>query len=624
MPPHAKKKKNISSTNQHNDKTNTHSHAQTRSGVAASKATTSQPVAPTTGYTEDDYNLKTANGENLQCTRTSLPCTHKNIDPAEPDRPRPRRSSAEVQAEKVVGGKEEAKEDERNTGKGGRIGEAEVYATPKETENEGYGSEVNLGGERDINTPSDSAEFIDVDNVSEDSSSEGIVKLKPKAKQKPGRNTGGDGRKGKKRAASGTNTMQEALTVYQPSRKTGLSKRFKASLQAPGGREFSGLADSDIEDIALGEAEGATVTNQSELDDNGMIGLVNDYTTPVNSQPGLKGSSAVSSRQPSVEFNPLPKKGAVQTAHLPTARAQPGSQHSSRAGSRSASHTHTPAESRAHSPNPAAQGSGEKGGQRVRTSAKKYPEFIRGNWSSHVLPTTKHAMFASDQPMVKFRRDKVLLETVQDIVNRTFPEIRYVCSLDRDAVFQQIYNRLNETHSEIGSKAIKTVGEFFSHPEYNGHYRRILEYATWASDRLEDGPTFYAEPSASNIKPSDGNYVPPRGLFQSYFVIEMMKFYMSKMAQSSIEYGRPVGLVGLVCAAIKRAFQYYVKSKGHPPLVSLTKESKQFSEVNVGKHVKAFVHYVASLTDDEWEDLMVLYEYSPNPPLRRGRCLKRL
>ncbi|KAG7098145.1 hypothetical protein E1B28_000115 [Marasmius oreades] len=406
--------------------------------------------------------------------------------------------------------------------------------------------------------------------------------------------------------------MQEALTACQPSGKTGLSKRFKASLQAPGGREFGGLADSDIEDIALGEAEGATVTNKSELDDNGMIGLVNDYTTPVNSQPGSKGSSAVSShqpsRQPSVEFNPLPKKGAVRTAHLPTARAQPGSQHSSRAGSRSASRTHTPAESRAHSPNPAAQGSGEKGGQRVGTSAKEYPEFIRGNWSSCVLPTAKHAMFASDQPMVKFRRDKVLLETVQDIVNQTFPEITYVCSLDRDAVFQQIYNQLNETCSEIGSKAIKTVGEFFSHPEYNGHYRRILEYATWASDRLEDGPAFYAEPSASNIKPSDGNYVPPRGLFQSYFVIEMMKFYMSKMAQSSIEYGCPVGLVGLVCAA----------SKGHPPLVSLTKESERFSEVNVGKHVKAFVCYAASLTDDEWEDLMVLYEYSPNPPCDEG------
>ncbi|KAG7098146.1 hypothetical protein E1B28_000116 [Marasmius oreades] len=167
MPPRAKKKKNISSTNQHDDKTNTHSHAQTRSGVAASKATTSQPVAPTTGYTEDDYDLKTANGENLQRTRTSLPRTHKNIDPAEPDRPRPRRSSAEVQAEKVVEERKklkkmkeiQAKEDELERLKSmlreqqivrerkARTRAYDLPQVPEEMENEGYGPEVNLGGE---------------------------------------------------------------------------------------------------------------------------------------------------------------------------------------------------------------------------------------------------------------------------------------------------------------------------------------------------------------------------------------------------------------------------------------------------------------------------------------------
>ncbi|KAG7089206.1 hypothetical protein E1B28_010908 [Marasmius oreades] len=115
--------------------------------------------------------------------------------------------------------------------------------------------------------------------------------------------------------------------------------------------------------------------------------------------------------------------------------------------------------------------------------------------------------------------------------------------------------------SGIASKALQVVNSFFSQPEYASNYMKILDYATWAGTRLEDRPAFYAELSPRNVKPSSENYVPP-----------------SKRAKLQIDYGHPVGLVGLVCAAIKQAFRYYVKLEGGPWVILLTKDNKKFSE----------------------------------------------
>ncbi|KAG7096161.1 hypothetical protein E1B28_006834 [Marasmius oreades] len=621
MPPCSKKKPvNLPASDDENSQTlNTCSRLQSKCSAAA--ATSAQPVAPATEQSEDGDPEAASSSKNEHGKRRTLPRANKNLDPARPDRPHPRRSSEEVQAEKRVQLQKKlvrmqeihVKEVELEKLKSmlreqqtirdlkARTRAYDLPNVPEETENEAYGGSKQPVGERDEhNSFSDSHEYIDIDGV-RDSDDSSEVEIKSKAKQmrpagpaKSTKSTSG-GEKGKKMAA-------HDRKACQPSGRTGLSKRFRAQLVREE-RRGGGLADSDIEDIPPGEGEWKMGANE----DN-MLGFV--MTPPVNSQPGSRNSSTVPSRQPSrqpshqpsVEFNPLPKKGPQQ---LP------------RSGSRSASRTGTPAGSRAHSPNPAPsqpQEPRKRAGQRAGTTAKDYPDFVKSNWSSLVLPTAKHAMFASDQPISNFRRDDILLNTIQEVITKTCPETNHICSLDRDAMFQQIYNRLNETCSEIASKAIKVVTEFFSQPEYDGNHKRILEYATWASERLEDGPAFYAEPSPRNVKPGAENYIPPNGLFQSYFVIEMMTVYMNKIAKSCIDYGHPVGLIGLVCAAIKRAFRYYVKSHGRPPLVSLKKDNEKFSEANVGKHVKAFVRYAAELSDDDWGRLMELYKFVPDPP----------
>ncbi|KAG7086186.1 hypothetical protein E1B28_002147 [Marasmius oreades] len=631
MPPRSKRKTIDRPTNHENKNTNTHS----RSKPKASKQTTTQPVIRALEATEGEIELEASSKEgngNVNTRRTPLPRIHKNVDPAEPDRPRPRRSSQEVQAQRLAQEnrklekmKELHEKEEELKRLRSMLGDQQAMRERKartraydllhvleDTENEGYESEGLVEQQVKKAQSSDSLEYINVDDVSDDSS-KGIAEIESNMKQaKPTARTAKDAGGAKGKRVIGSKVIKNNLAACQPSGKTGLSKRFKTRLVQEG-NVTGGLGDSDVKDFPPGEAEEGMGSNEPDTEGNdAMITCVNASSPAVSSQPGSKDSS----RQPSVQFNPLPKKGTARTQSRPTAQPVIRSQPSSRSVSQPASRTRTPAGSRAHSPNPPpAQASGRRAGQRVGTTAKDYPEFIKGSeWSGLVLPTARHAMFASEQPMVKFRRDEGFCAIVQEIITRTFPEMDYVCSLDRDPVLQQVYNRLNETRSGIASKVLKVVTNFFSQPKYAGNYTKILDYATWAGTRLEDGPAFYAKPSPRNIKPGSENYVPPSGLFESHFVIEVMKCYMAKRAKSHIDYGHPVGLIGLVRAAIKRAFRYYVKSEGGPPIVSLIKDSEKFSEANMGKHVTAFIGYAVTLADDDWARLMEVYEFVPDPP----------
>ncbi|KAG7096123.1 hypothetical protein E1B28_006797 [Marasmius oreades] len=197
----------------------------------------------------------------------------------------------------------------------------------------------------------------------------------------------------------------------------------KSTKSTSGGEKGKKMAahDRKRQDRPFQVISSATCEGEWEMgaNEDNMLGFVT--MPPVNSQPGSQNSSTVPScqpsrqpsRQPSVEFNPLPKKGPQQ---LPCS------------GSWSASHTGTPAGSRAHSPNPAPsqpQEPRKRAGQRAGTTAKDYSDFVKSNWSSLVLLTAKHAMFASDQPISNFCRDDILLNTIQEVIMKTCPETNF-------------------------------------------------------------------------------------------------------------------------------------------------------------------------------------------------------
>jgi hypothetical protein len=67
----------------------------------------------------------------------------------------------------------------------------------------------------------------------------------------------------------------------------------------------------------------------------------------------------------------------------------------------------------------------------------------------------------------------------------------------------QAINRVNEKRSLFGSKTMKVIDSFFSHPDYNGNTTKISEYATWAI--RDNGPAVWGTPTPMNIKGPPGS-----------------------------------------------------------------------------------------------------------------------
>jgi len=62
---------------------------------------------------------------------------------------------------------------------------------------------------------------------------------------------------------------------------------------------------------------------------------------------------------------------------------------------------------------------------------------------------------------------------------------------------------VNEKRSLFGSKTMKVVDDFFTHPDYKGHAKKISEYAAWAT--RDNGPAVWGTPTPMRIKGPPGS-----------------------------------------------------------------------------------------------------------------------
>ncbi|ESK82779.1 hypothetical protein Moror_5633 [Moniliophthora roreri MCA 2997] len=213
---------------------------------------------------------------------------------------------------------------------------------------------------------------------------------------------------------------------------------------------------------------------------------------------------------------------------------------------------------------------------RGKPMEKQLPIFAHGTvWKTVFIATIRHLAFTQPNPMA-VKKDRDLVNMVQSVMNKVFPNDPWPVRLDGDAVLQVSYDHIKDTQNNIGTEAFKLVSNFFQQPDYAEDHR------------LEKGKA---------------GYKPPEGIFESDLIIEMMQKHIIPVYKCSIETGKPKGALAMVISALDRAFLICQHNNGIMP----EKPNDQFSDAKYGKHVSQYMKSIEHLSTWYWNHLLEMY-----------------
>ncbi|TFK71690.1 hypothetical protein BDN72DRAFT_957856 [Pluteus cervinus] len=246
-----------------------------------------------------------------------------------------------------------------------------------------------------------------------------------------------------------------------------------------------------------------------------------------------------------------------------------------------------------HSP-PTSTGNGSK--------ASDIPVSLRPVWKTEVLPSLYHMMYASREPYKHFLQGAEFGNILMNVMNAVVPNHQY--DLDANStIYNVAMQRVLDKRSKILGRARDDVEKWFKGPKYEGNPTEIHKYAKWASHPY--GPGLYSSPipvENINMSTKDPQWVIPTGAFQSQFVINIVKTFVTSsdtIANSRVNpLGNLRGLVAMVAGALEQNFGRF--KTGHEV------ESKTASKGRCEPLTLSYMPAVESLTDDEWKELYVL------------------
>lgn len=227
-------------------------------------------------------------------------------------------------------------------------------------------------------------------------------------------------------------------------------------------------------------------------------------------------------------------------------------------------------------------------------SLKELPQFVQAEWTTRFLPTLYHCLFASDDPFSLFSKGPDLVNTVQKVLNLVYPGTKYKVVWG-SKLCQLAYDRLCDKRSIIGRKSINVIKAFFAQAEYHRNPTAIGRYVRWAT--RQDGPALWEGPSPPQYTEEDPGYKPPRGLFQSKFIIDVATPLLQYLNTSQGNFGRPKALFALTAAAVERAFLSF--STG-----AFIKPSGDFSQEHIGHLVADYMANFETFSERRWSELM--------------------
>ncbi|KAL1673538.1 hypothetical protein EV122DRAFT_255109 [Schizophyllum commune] len=220
-------------------------------------------------------------------------------------------------------------------------------------------------------------------------------------------------------------------------------------------------------------------------------------------------------------------------------------------------------------------------------------------WKTVIVPAVYALMFESETPFgcnMDIQNTGHLNQLLADL----FPDV-HIAVAWKDKTFTMAVSRWNEKRTAVGRRAEELVSQFFlTNKEFQGDKQKITNYAKWAS--LPEGPALYSKPMPQGcMGPKDPTFVPPDGLFEADIFINTLRPFLKSYLNTprmTLNH-RPYGLLGLVAAALERAFKQFKKldSKGQK------KSGGLFSKELWGDTTTDYITNVGRLSDRRWDNI---------------------
>ncbi|KAK7045898.1 hypothetical protein VNI00_007329 [Paramarasmius palmivorus] len=163
------------------------------------------------------------------------------------------------------------------------------------------------------------------------------------------------------------------------------------------------------------------------------------------------------------------------------------------------------------------------------------------------LPKFTHTLrcrIFTEPNLFNVKRTKVLVPTIQDLVDRLYPEISY-----SGWIMRPYLKCIAGTSFDVVKMYLKDT--------YIDKVEEQTQYCTWAL--RNDGPALYSSPTPSSCtaKPGTPGYQYPDGMFESFFIVQAMRKCSTSIQSSKVDFGHPIGAVSAVAAAVERAFRHF-------------------------------------------------------------------
>ncbi|KAF7977690.1 hypothetical protein HWV62_2940 [Athelia sp. TMB] len=225
------------------------------------------------------------------------------------------------------------------------------------------------------------------------------------------------------------------------------------------------------------------------------------------------------------------------------------------------------------------------------------PHFARAAYTSVFLPTLYHRLGCSEKPFTEFSKGDEMVAAIQQVVDCVWPESNWTVRWG-DKLCSLAYARVGEIRSRFGSRGLTAIVNHFSSETYKSDRTAVVDYSSWASQ--EDGPGIYRYPAPANSNPKAPNYQPPDGIFESRFFVDVMKWFVKIIQPSIGNFGNPRGAIALTATSIERGFAAFLKD-GDQQL------SPRFAAEFFSSQCDEYYELAGGLSENNWRRIMATY-----------------
>ncbi|KAI9429815.1 hypothetical protein H4582DRAFT_1825696 [Lactarius indigo] len=226
---------------------------------------------------------------------------------------------------------------------------------------------------------------------------------------------------------------------------------------------------------------------------------------------------------------------------------------------------------------------------------------LQRTWAKVFLPSLMYQFFISTGPFQDFiNNSSPFVALVQEAFNAMHPNVSYTVAAG-DAIVTTSFERLKSKRSLIASEALKHVKKYFEGDRFKDRPEDVKSHVWWAL--RPDGLAYQASPTPIDC-PFDRKspeYIPPKGRYQSDFIVPVIRKYIALAEGSAIlpQLGAenpPIGLYIVVLVAVERAFKTFVKGT--------FKDPPQFSNENTWRSINDFRASLLRLDTERWDRIL--------------------